>query len=199
MRYADFYLSEFLKQDFVVRQRVPTIIHFSIVLLSTYLLLLVVWFASATFVEFAFLLLILLAILNGFMIWHVQRSRDLLLITEFQNALFSAAVGTSSMFSMIVRQDGAVMHIDAKFRALFPQIPDNMRRYLSDMFSAVDVNKKTIAEIYTAINDTETKQHIITMQTGKGDIIKVVLSIDPLRSMRDYALLRGRPYVERMA
>lgn len=196
MRYAEQNLATHLKEDFMARQRVPTLLQFLILFSVNYMVILGAHTISTSFAQFAFVTLLLLAAMNGIMVWSVQRSRDLMLITEFQNSLFSAALGVSSLFCLIVRKDGTVVYADHGFRTLFPQFEKQVQRTLADVLDLARASREESDKVYAALMSYVPEQLVVTLQNSEGKPLKTVLSVDPMRRPNDYLLLRGRPFVE---
>lgn len=196
MRYSDVEISKHQHEDFVIRQRIPTFWQFIVLLGMHYLILLAIYQFTDTVANFAAFTLLVLAISDGVLIWSLQRTRDLLLVTEFQNSLFGAAISVSSLFCIIARRDGTVAHADSGFRTLFPQFERNLQRSLADVMEMAHVPREEADQLYSAIVKPVPEQHVVHMRDGDGKTHKFVFSIDPLRRPQGYVLIRARNFVE---
>lgn len=198
MRYSDSGHPDATRsEDFQPRKRIPTFIQFLILFGVNFFLVLIAYIFSKTMVGFALAVFCILAVVDAVTVWSVQRSRDLLLVTEFQNALFGAAISLGTMFSLIIRKDGSVEYVDRGFRNLFPNYAkQSTRRTLEEILQMASVSREDADKLYGTLSAVSPEQHVITLRDSDGMAHKVVLIVDPLRRPQDYVLLRGRAFVE---
>ena len=104
--------------DFVVRKQKPYLWQILALFCIVLLLCLVVTVFSFTKVPLIVFLFLLLAPLGGYMIVLLQRTRDLVLATEFQNALFASALDYNRTFCLIIKNDGNIMYMDRSFQKI---------------------------------------------------------------------------------
>lgn len=198
MRHLDHQLPRDLHEDeFIVRRRIPTLMQFFLLLASNYAVIVLAYLLSGSLVTFAAIALFLLAITTAVAVWSVQQSRDLVLFSEFQNALFSSALGMHNTFCLIVRQDGAVVYTDQGFKTLFPEFEEATQRNVTSFFTVASMVHDEASIIDRLISSGESGVYVTTVKGVDRESAKMVLSVDPLRKPQGYTLVRGRPYVQR--
>lgn len=196
MRYTDTELDMHRKDDFVGRTRIPTLAQLIIVIIVGYLLILGAFHISNNFAHFAIITLLLVSLMNGMMVFSVQRARDQMMVTEFQNALYSSALSLNNQFCIIVRKDGVVVHADSGFRTMYPQFERSLHRTIDDVLQIANVNRQDTDAIFKLLGNGTAGQHMISMRDSDGMSHRMMLYVDPIRRPPNYLLLRGRTYVE---
>jgi PAS domain S-box-containing protein len=196
VRYTDLKLSSSGAQDFVIRQRIPTALQFGII----FLVVLLVAFAAAMSVVDRFTLSLLLAVLLGlsgwYMIFQLQRDRDLLLATEFQNALFSSALGLNNKFSMIIRRDGGIIYMDRAFQEMFPDFLNQSQRTVDSLLEHGKVSPQDREKIFNAIDKGVYEKVVFQVRESNSKFTRMVMSVEPILRPSGFILLRGREFIE---
>lgn len=183
--------------DFVARKRIPTPLQFLMLFGFNFILITLVYFlcrdSTLGFIACAF---IILAASSTVTMLSIQRGRDMLMVTEFQNALFAAALGVNTMFCLILRRDGSVAYADRGFQSMYPQFERSAFHGLQEIIGISYLSREDSEKIWNAVHEFRAEQHIVTMRDADGLAHKVVLAIDPIRRPKDYFILRGRAFVE---
>lgn len=143
------------------------------------------------------ILLIVLLGVSAFVTTYLQRQRDLVTVTEFQNTLFASAARLNWHFCLILKSDGTIAYIDPGFRNLFPQI--NPREFTDvEMLSRFQLlNTEQQRQFDAAIRDQQSTLSVTELPTADGGSVKSVITLEPLARPKGYFTLRGRPYIER--
>lgn len=192
-RYSDINASA---QDFVVRKRLPTwqllVIMFMVALFSSLFLSQVM----SDVVIFGFVLFLLLGGFGTYLVLVLQRSQDLVLTTEFQNALFASALGFSNKFCLIIKNDGTIAYLDRSFQDMFPTFTREPRRAIDVLLEYGKVEKEQRRSVFSAIERGTYDRVIFEISDAKNVVHKIVMSIEPISRPQGYILLRGREFVE---
>jgi PAS domain-containing protein len=185
------------RQDFVVRTRRPLwqtlFMMFASVLPISVILSI---FVKDTIV-FAEVLLIILVSLGTYVVLVVQRCRDLVLATEFQNALFSSALGHSNKFCLIIKDDNTVSYIDHSLQEMFPNFYKEPRRAIDVLLEQGQVSKEDRKMVFSAIERRVRGKVIFDIIDSKKKSHRIMMSIEPITRPRGFMLLRGREFVEK--
>lgn len=198
-RYTDIDLLASGARDFVIRRRTPTV--GQLVGMFFVVLLLVVSFlvsVSDTF-TLALLIIILVSVIGWYVIIQIQRNRDLLLATEFQNALFASALGLNNKFCMIIRRNGNVVYLDRMFQDMFPDFLKQPHRSIDVLLQQGKVSRQDSEKIFSAIERGVYEKVVFEIRGADNHFNKIVMSIEPILRPSGFVLLRGREYIESRA
>ena len=109
IRYTDFISRKDAPSDFMPRDRKPTV--FELMLIFVFALALSV--SLPVFIldkmMLIFWMCLMLSLAGWYVIVEITRSRDLILATEFQNALFASALGFNNKFCLIIKREGSIV------------------------------------------------------------------------------------------
>ncbi|MDE3016884.1 MAG: PAS domain-containing protein [Pseudomonadota bacterium] len=195
-RYSDMDINASGARDFVMRKRRPTVPQ----LLMVFTMALVVSISLTVAVMDKIMLGVLLVILFGSIGWYVivqlQRSRDIVLTTEFQNALFASALGINNKFCIIIKRDGNIVYLDRSFQDMFPDFIKLARRTVDILLEYGRVSREHSDKIYRAIEHGVYDKVIFDIRTAGGEFHKIVMSIEPIMRPSGFILLRGREFVQ---
>jgi PAS domain-containing protein len=183
--------------DFVVRRRTPTWQILSMLFICAFFGAV---FFSSIFTNptmYGIFLFMLFSTVGAYVIVLIQRGRDLVLATEFQNALFASALGFSNRFCLIIKQDGTITYLDRSFQELFPNFMREQRRAIDVFLEQGKVNHDQRRLIFAAIQRGTFDKVIFEMVDSKGMQHKIVMSIEPIMRPKGFILLRGRDFVEK--
>lgn len=206
MRYAESQAKKPI--DISPRRRFPTLIQFSGAFLLLYLLLIGYFAISSEFMGFAIWAVIVIGGLSVFVMYTVHYNRDLLLATEFQNAVFANALATNYLFSIIARRDGSIIFADTGMKTHFPEYSRLRHTSLQDFFALADVSEEHSQAVVESLNSDQRESILFSarmvMDEGKdvasGAIRKdLVFTIDPIARPGNFLLLRARSYSDRRA
>lgn len=196
MRYTDMDTSISGASDFVVRHRRPTAGH----IITLIFVVLALAITTVVFVADKYMLAALIITLLGsvgwYMVLQVQRNHDLLLATEFQNALFASALGLNNKFCIIIRREGNIVYFDRAFQQIFPEFLKQPRRSLDILLEQGKVSAGEIEKIYSAIERGVYEKVIFNIRGAERKFFKIVMSVEPIMRPNGFILLRGREFVE---
>jgi len=184
--------------DFVVRQQVPPVwqVLGGFVTLLLFLVMTVPRIDSTLLIFFLF---ILLSTFGGYMLSLLQRSRDMILTTEFQNALFASALDYSYTFCIIIKNDGNIVYMDRAFHKLFPSFIREGALSLGNFLRHGKVEREEEQKILTAIEHCVHDKVVCTIFGSDRQAHKLVVSIEPIPRPAGYIMLRSRQYIEQRA
>lgn len=188
-----------LPDDFRVRHRLPTALQLFIVAASAFLTLLAAHLYSGSDLAFVLIAAAVTLLANGLMILSMQRARDQVMATEFQNTLFSSVMRTGTLFCLIARKDGGVVYTDDGLRRLLPPMGGETESHLDGIFRLAGLGVDDTGALYAAIGGGQSAARVVTLKDREGLSHKMMLMVDPIRRPRDFVVLRGRAYVERSA
>ncbi|MDE3061051.1 MAG: PAS domain-containing protein [Pseudomonadota bacterium] len=195
-RYTDNHTSVSAK-DFVIRRRPPTLLQLLLLFLSVLMVSLPAVLTISSKTALCAILFGILGAAGWYVILHIQRHRDLLLATEFQNALFASALGVHSKFCLIIRRDGSIVYMDQSFQALFPGFLKESRRTVPDLLKHARVSAEDSDRVFAAIGRGVYDKVIFDIEDSVQLPHRVVISIEPILRPSGFILLRGREFVER--
>jgi PAS domain S-box-containing protein len=183
--------------DFVVRYRPPTPMHLVALFAFVLIISIGISFAAINRTAQSFLLIFGICATGWYAVVNLQRSRDTVLATEFQNALFASALGINSKFCLITRRDGSIVYIDRSFQEMFPDFSHEPRRTVDTLLDHGNVSHADKERIFSAIERGVYDKAIFNIRAKSGVSYKIVMSVEPILRPSGYILLRGREYVVR--
>ena len=185
--------------EFIIRRRLPHIWQLVAVFLAG--IGLVAWLAMigntlSSHTVFAICVFGIIAFLTWFTVFFTQRSRDLLMATEFQNAMFASATTLHTQFCLITKQDGTIVYYDPGFQRMFPEFMRMEQRAIDMLLHSSRAPEADRERIFSALSRHVFEKFVLTVTTAEGEQKKVMLNIDPLPRPKGFFLFRGREYVE---
>lgn len=196
LRYTDQPTATNGSGDFVIRQRPPTIAQLCVIFFCALVVSVTISMAIVNRELLIALLFIILGLAGLFVILQTQRNRDLLLTTEFQNALFASALGINNKFCLIIRRDGNVVYVDRSSQTLFPEFLKQPKRTIDTLLEQGRVIQEDRKKIAAAIEEGVYDKVIFNIRANGGEYLKIVMSIEPILRPRGFILLRGREFIE---
>lgn len=196
LRYTDIQAETQGASDFVIRKRVPPIwqlFALFVVVLFTGISILVLNVDKGMVI---FLLCVLLGVLGWYVILQIQRSRDLVLATEFQNALFASALGINNKFCLIIKREGNIIYMDRSFQEMFPDFPNERHLSIASLLKHGHVAPEEKEKIFSAVDQGVYSKVIFDIRAADKHFHKVVMSIEPIVRPAGFILLRGREFIE---
>lgn len=186
--------------DFIIRRRLPAAVHLALLFFICYSVLYAVVINVDMIGEVVagIVLLGVIGPLSWFTIYFAQQNRDMLLATEFQNALFSAAARLKTKFCMIVKRDGTVVYLDREFQRVFPETENRGTLVLDKIFNNKNIAPAEAEKIFNALQNEVSTSVFIDIQDENAPESapeRVIITIDPLPRPHGYFILRGRDYV----
>ncbi len=183
-------------QDFVIRKRNPSLLQLLLIFGAVVLLVISLTTGMVDRYALVIILILLVAIIGWYVIVQTQRNRDLMLATEFQNALFSSALGMNHKFCMIIRRDGNVIYFDRYFQDLFPEFMRQPRRSIDILLDFAKASREDSEKIFAIIERGTFENVILDLRTAGNQTTRIVLSIEPILRPSGFILMRGREYIE---
>jgi hypothetical protein len=196
IRFSDQEDSKRGAQDFIVRQRVPSMRQLVALFLSALIIAISITVAVASKPALVAILFILTVSVGWYVVVQTQQTRDLLMTTEFQNALFSSALGLNHKFCLILKPDGTMVYLDRGFQDMFPSFLKQSQRHLALLLESGNVAEKDRESILAAVARGTPDKVIFSIRAGDGQVHRLMLNIDPLHRPTGFILLRGRDFVE---
>ena len=198
-RYTDIDITQNGALDFVLRKRRPSIAYLLSIFILTFVLGLSFVMMLEDKISIAAFLLFVVIITGWYVLLQMQRTHDLLLATEFQNALFASALGINNKFSMIMKHDGNIVYLDRSFQGMFPDFLKQSRRTLDMLLEIGTVSREDSEKIYAAIGRGVYEKVIFSIKGTGNEMHKIVMSVEPILRPSGFVLLRGREFVEARA
>lgn len=195
-RYTDTNVSVHRDEDFIARQRIPTSFQFIMLFAINLSVVMAAYVISTSFMGFAVTVFLMLALTDFIVVLSVQRSRDLVLVTEFQNSLFASALTLNTLFCLIIRGDGTIVYADRGFRTLYPHFDRISQRSIEDILRVTHMEKDDANRVLDMVGSMTPGMLVLSLRDGEGKTRRVMLNADPLRRPNDYVLLRARNYIE---
>lgn len=201
-RFTDEKIQAASNNDFIVRQRVPMVIQISLVFVAVFAIVFFLALTQQTNASpglFGTLLAFLIGGLGWFTVTLVQRNRDLVLATEFQNAMLASAAQLSTRFCLITRRDGTIVYIDTGFQKVFPQFMQSDSRSVDSMMLAAGVPEAILRQISSILGGEASGRFMVPFKSHTGEPMPMVVTIDLLPRPQGFYLFRGRDYIEKRA
>jgi two-component system cell cycle sensor histidine kinase/response regulator CckA len=198
-RYTDIDSSKNGALDFVLRKRKPSVAYILSLFVIVFTMLISVTMMTADRIMLVTLVIATVVATGWYVLLQLQRTHDLLLATEFQNALFASALGINNKFCMIMKHDGNIVYLDRSFQGMFPDFLKQSRRTLDMLMEIGAVSKEDIEKIYAAIGRGVFEKVIFNIKSTSNEMHKIVMSVEPILRPSGFVLLRGREFVEARA
>lgn len=196
VRSTDMGLNAIGARDFVARQRTPTFGQIAFILFCAFAVGVAIVVSSHDRVVMITSLFALMALLGGYMIFQLMRSRDMLLATEFQNALFAAAMGLHNKFCLIIKYDGTIVYLDRSFQNLFPNFSRSGVRTVDMLMQQGKVDTVDQERVMHAIDRRTYEKVKFDITDAQGLVHRIILSVEPILFPAGFIMLRGREFIE---
>lgn len=185
------------RQDFVVRTRRPLWQTLFFMFISVLPIAITLSILIKDTIVFGEVLFVLLGSLGVYVVLVVQRCRDLVLATEFQNALFSSALGHSNKFCLIIKDDNSISYIDRSLQEMFPSFHKEPRRAIDVLLEQGQVSKEERKMVFSALERRVRGKVVFDIIDHKKQSHRIMMSIEPITRPKGFMLLRGREFVEK--
>jgi two-component system, cell cycle sensor histidine kinase and response regulator CckA len=183
--------------DFAVRKQIPSFGQILTIFLLVLFVCLTIAVLNLDKVPLILFLFLLLAALGSYMIVLLQRSRDLVMTTEFQNALFASALDYNRTFCLIIKYDGNIVYMDRSFQNLFPNFMNDGHLSLTNLFNHAKTDPAEALKIFDTIERQMGDKVVCNMTASDGKIYKLVISIEPIPRPSGFIMLHAREYIEK--
>jgi PAS domain S-box-containing protein len=140
-------------------------------------------------------LALIIGCLTAYTVYFTRRSQDMVLATEFQNALFASAAGLNTQFCLIVKRDGSIVYFDPGFQKIFPKFASLELRAIDALLERGGVSQEEQRKIFDAMEKGSFEKVVFPLNTDSGETIQLIMTIDPLPRPSGFFLLRARNYV----
>ncbi len=195
-RYTDLDFISSGARDFVIRKRTPTLLQLFGLFLITLLASVSLVVAISDKFMLAMILFGVIGLAGWYVIFTMQRNRDLLMATEFQNALFASALGLNNKFCMIIRRNGNVIYLDRTFQDMFPDFLKQPHRSIDVLLDQGKVSRSDSEKIFSSIERGVYEKVVFDIRDGENHYNKIMMSIEPILRPSGFILLRGREFIE---
>ncbi|MDX1975846.1 MAG: PAS domain-containing protein [Rickettsiales bacterium] len=196
IRYTDIDPTISGTHDFVIRKRSPTMSHIALVFLALLLIAVAVSIGVDNKPLFIVFMYLVFGVVGWFVLVQTQKNRDLLLATEFQNALFASALGLNNKFCLIIRRDGNIVYLDRSFQDMFPDFIRQSRRSIDVLLELGAVSREESNKIYSAIERGVYEKVVFHIRGKSNAMHHIIMSIEPILRPSGFILLRGREFIE---
>lgn len=185
------------RQDFVLRKRIPVWQVLLLLFSSTLLVTMVLSLLVEDIVLFAQILFVILFSLGLYTIVTIQRTRDLLLATEFQNSLFSSVISQSNKFCLVVKNDSSIAYMDRSFREMFPNFYKESRMAIDVLLEQGSVSKGERSNVFSALEKNVRNNVVFDITDSRRKVHRIMMSVEPIIRPKGFMLMRGHEFVEK--
>jgi signal transduction histidine kinase len=196
MRYSDENVRS--PRDFVRRRRLPTHIQYCFIFLSFYALIVGTFVVTDSTFKFSVITLFWVGAVAAVIAFAIQISRDIVLATEYQNAVFSSALSARSLFTVIARTDGTILHFDRGVQKLFPRFSRFSQRDVSTLLEAAMASPEQTNVVLDAVRSMQVSRQVLTLKDANNAPLKVVLDIEIIDYPAQFAVIHARKFIERV-
>ena len=201
IRFADFVRtannsrSALEHSDFMARRRVPIWQVLSLMFASIAVLSVVIGMLVPNTIIFSEIVFVIFAGVGTYVVLLLQNNRDLVLATEFQNALLSSSLTHSNKFCLIIKNDGAIAYIHPAFQELFPNFMKEARRTIGVLFEHAQISKEQRNIIFEAIKNAPEKV-MFDVIDSKKQVHRLIMTVEAVVRPQGFTMLRGYEFVE---
>jgi len=122
----------------------------------------------------------------------VNKIRDIILKTEFQNLLFASSAAVNSEFCMISTGNKKVIYYDYGFDRIFPSTSDDKSQDTMERFLAhAGLSDSDKEEIQAAIERNSKMETKLSIKSDDGTENILTIIIDPLKRPSSHVVIRG--------
>lgn len=183
--------------DFVIRRRIPTWQLLSVAFAAVGVFSVVLGLLVDNILFFSELIFVVFVGLSTYVIILLQGSRDLVLATEFQNAILSSALSADDEFGLIIKNDSSVVYVTPSLLSLIPEFRLETRRSVDSFIEHAHVPKEQRKIIFSAIENGSKEKIIFDVVDSSMVTRRLVMSLQPLARPQGFVLLKGREFVEK--
>jgi PAS domain S-box-containing protein len=196
IRYSDLKKTNSTSADFISRRYDPTLM--KLVVLFFIALGLGISLVSMLLKPFELVVVmtVLMGALGTYVIAHIQRSRDLVLATEFQNALFASSLSAGCRFSIIITREGTITYMDGGTQRMFSDLLKERQLTLVNMLKVAKLQTVEQDKIFDMVLRTTPDRLVCDIRGQDNRTHRVVITVEPIARPSGYVLIRARDYVE---
>jgi two-component system, cell cycle sensor histidine kinase and response regulator CckA len=167
LRFVDLDSRKSEHRDFIIRKRSPSLREVFVVCTAIIVAGLCPIYLTQDTVALASLLFTINGAACLYALVNVNRNRELLAVTEFENALFASAMGKGSRFCLIVGKSGAISYSNMAFNELFSMAKDGSS--IEDWLCAGNVSADEKARLHDAIARGGDKRVDLAIDTNANE------------------------------
>lgn len=199
IRYSDLKKTKAASSDFISRRYDPTLLK----IIVLFFIVLGVGISLVSLLLTPFQLVVVMTLLMGglgvYVIMQIQRSRDLVLATEFQNALFASSLSAGCRFSIIVTREGSITYLDGGTQRMFGDALKERQLTLINLMKAAKMVSMDQDKVFEMLLRTSASKLACDLRGQDNRTHRVVLSVEPIARPSGYVLIRARDYTEERA
>lgn len=196
IRYTDSIANKEAVSDFTPRDRKPTVLTLMLIFIFALALSIVLPLIILDKMALVFWLCLMLTLAGWYVIVEITRSRDLILATEFQNALFASALGFNNKFCLIIKREGSIVYMDNGFQKMFPELVRERNVTIAGMLKHGKVGMVEREKVFSALDHGVYDKIIFDIRSSDNSVTKIVMSLEPIIRPSGFILLRAREFVE---
>lgn len=141
------------------------------------------------------LLFIAFGLLTAYSLYSLQKNLDLITDIEFQNAIFSSALGEQSLFTLVVNDKGGLLYADENLYAWFPNTKRESDLMLNSFFDAASIAQNDRDKFLRAITQSRSESMVIGLQDQRGYSRLIRLTLRPVPRPHGVFILQGREFI----
>ncbi len=132
--------------------------------------------------------------LAGYFIIRKMQHNDLIMATEFENLLFSAAASLGHNFCIFLKNDGTIIYANDATRRMFPRFSHEQNRALENLLEEGKVARTDRDRLFSAMASGKKEVLVFEMTDTRDEKHDYVIILEPLQRPAGYYVLRGREY-----
>ncbi len=190
LRYTDLDTKKSNYSDFIIRRRFPTLLELFMICVAIISFGVGIVLSVSDKIALCSILFAFGGALCLYVITQLNRSRDLLQATEFENALFASALNQDHAFSFIVNGDETIVYFSPGFKDFFTAFTETGGHDLKAWIEAAQIRDEEAAAIVGAIAGA-TKAELVCHLFGKQEQqTPCRMLIEPIPRPKGFVLIR---------
>ncbi len=130
----------------------------------------------------------MLFLIAGFLLWRIH---DLLMVGEFENAMFAGGANAGAEFCIIIRDTGDVAYISPGFHKFFKPDSSRISEGLGWLLSSMGMQEADKDGIIRAMQEKKRTQVAFEFTDLLGFVRKVVLMVEPIARPAGYSIVKA--------
>jgi hypothetical protein len=178
--------------DFINRRRFPTLLELFVICVGVIIFGVGVSLSVKDTIALCSILFTCVGAMTCYTITQLNRSRDLLQATEFENALFASAMNLHHAFSFIVKRDGAVVYCSPGVKDLFAEFTEAGGSDLKTWIEHVRMPAEASSAIFKAIEGSSEEELVCHLFGNNEHRDPYRIRIDAIPRPKGFFLIRCR-------
>lgn len=133
--------------------------------------------------------------LTAYSLFSLQKNLDLITDIEFQNAIFSSALGEQALFTLVVNDKGGLLYADENLHAWFPNTKRESDLMLDSFFEAASITQSDRDKFLRAIAQTRNESLVIGLHDQRGYSRLIRLTLRAVPRPHKVFILQGREFI----